>query len=281
MAGSRSIPRAAQSLPSSASGSRTRSSKRTRIWRSAGTPARKPRCSRGSPARSAPPARAAFERMRMAEEDLRRAWPRRTSGPWRRDGGGDGCRTAPRTPPRPAAGWPDRGRRRASCRPAMRPPQPLLELAVEALRRQLLAPRLVDDPPRLLDAAPAHLHDGADQPLPARSCRGPEKAASRSAMVSNESSSSSGGAKSRGWPPSMTRSRVEPERGGERTKTAGGFFGRGRPGTAAGAGPDARKAASRAVVDRGRRRPPAESPPRRRARRPRGGPRPPGSSRAR
>jgi hypothetical protein len=42
--------------------------------------------------------------------------------------------------------------------------------------------------------------------------------------VLKESNSNSGGAKSVGCPPSITRINVEPERGGESTKIAGGFF---------------------------------------------------------
>ncbi len=55
----------------------------------------------------------------------------------------------------------------------------------------------------------------------------PLKASLRSRRVLNDSSSSSGGANSLGWPPSITRSSVEPERGGDRTNTARRFF-RGR-----------------------------------------------------
>src|ERR1700745_884294 len=52
----------------------------------------------------------------------------------------------------------------------------------------------------------------------------PDRAARLSASVLKVSSSSSGGEKSEGCPASITRSSVEPERGGERTKTAGGFL---------------------------------------------------------
>src|ERR1044072_4458298 len=52
----------------------------------------------------------------------------------------------------------------------------------------------------------------------------PAKAALRSARVLKESNSNSGGANSWGWPPNITRNKVEPERGGESTKMAGGFF---------------------------------------------------------
>src|SRR5437764_2237319 len=52
----------------------------------------------------------------------------------------------------------------------------------------------------------------------------PVNAAFLSFKVLKESNSNSGGENKSGWPASITLSRVEPERGAERTKMAGGFF---------------------------------------------------------
>src|SRR5437762_12126457 len=52
----------------------------------------------------------------------------------------------------------------------------------------------------------------------------PRYVPARSLKVLKESSSSSGGAKSWGCPANITRSNVDPERGGDKRKIAGGFF---------------------------------------------------------
>src|SRR4051794_14875135 len=126
---------------------------------------------------------------------------------------------------------------------------PLLKLPVEGLGGPPLGLEARHLPLRLLRVTPPDLHHRPRRPLqpeaealaegrpplrppppppappPTKKRKPPPRPARRSARVLNESSSSSGGANRPGWPASITRNRVEPERGGERTNTAGGFFG--------------------------------------------------------
>ena len=204
-------------------GSRTRSSKRTQCWRSGGTPAEEARrCSAGSPARSARPARGARTGARGGRRSGR-AWPPRRSGSCRRDGGSDGCRTAPRSPPRPAPA--PRVERIGGGLVDQHPlAEPLLQPAVEgdaSSRPSRSQPSRISL--GLLGAAAAALHHRPDRPLQPEAVAAGEGRAALGQGVERRAAPARAARRGADGRPASPAAASSPSAAATSTKTAGGF----------------------------------------------------------
>ena len=195
-----------------------------------------------------------------------RASPPRRRGSCRRGGAAGGRSGAPRTPPRPAE---DRrvqgvGGRLVDQDAAA---DPLLEQAVELAGRSAPALAARHQPSASSASQPRISITAADRPLQPEAVAAREGRPPLGQGVEPQQLQLRRREEPR-WPASITRSRVEPERGGDRTKTAGGFFGRRPSGRRQRRGSGARKLRQLGLVDRarpGRRRAAAPRPPRRTA----------------